>query len=219
MNALPNANKDHQRTGLTSFALPKAVSSKTGVSVEYVYSPDKYWYVFRATRDRQQRANDAIVESGSYVYLARGWKLKVVDGKKRKVKMPLFNLIFVYVTSQQADAYIHNTAGLEFLTYYYDHFTVTGGKNPPLVVPEREMMNFIRVTALDNEHVMCVTPEECHFKSEDTVRVIDGPFEGVYGRVARVAGQQRVVIRFLKDSLIATAYIPSAFLVPEKEEQ
>jgi hypothetical protein len=42
--------------------------------------------------------------------------------------------------------------------------------------------------------------------------VIEGLFKGVEGRVARVAGQQRVVISLSGIGLISTAYIPTAFL-------
>ena len=36
--------------------------------------------------------------------------------------------------------------------------------------------------------------KKCRFVSEDFVRVTEGPFEGVVGRVARVARQNRVVV-------------------------
>ena len=42
--------------------------------------------------------------------------------------------------------------------------------------------------------------------------ITDGEFRGVRGRVARLAGQQRVVVDLLGQFLIATAYIPTAFL-------
>jgi transcription antitermination factor NusG len=57
-----------------------------------------------------------------------------------------------------------------------------------------------------------VKPEQCHFKSGELVKVIEGPFKGVEGRVARIAGQQRVVVSLSKIGLISTAYIPTAFL-------
>ena len=46
----------------------------------------------------------------------------------------------------------------------------------------------------------------------ELVKVTDGPFKGVEGRVARVSGQQRVVIALTNIGLISTAYIPTAFL-------
>ena len=87
-----------------------------------------------------------------------------------------------------------------------------GEKNPPLVVPYDSMMNFIRISTTDNRHVKVVSPENCHFKSGDMVRVTDGEFKGVEGRVARVSGQQRVVVEVEGVCLISTAYIPSAFI-------
>ena len=44
------------------------------------------------------------------------------------------------------------------------------------------------------------------------VRVIDGDFKGVVGKVARVCGQQRVVVEIKGVCLVSTAYIPSAFI-------
>lgn len=74
------------------------------------------------------------------------------------------------------------------------------------------MINFIKATSTDSEHVRIVAPEQCHYKSGDLVKVIGGEFEGVMGKVARIAGQQRVVVEVAGVCLVATAYIPSAFL-------
>jgi len=43
-------------------------------------------------------------------------------------------------------------------------------------------------------------------------------FTGVEGRVARVSGQQRVVISLTDVGLISTAYIPTAFLRMKNEK-
>ena len=51
-----------------------------------------------------------------------------------------------------------------------------------------------------------------HYKSGDIVKVIDGEFKGVTGRVARIAGQQRVVVEISGLCLVATAYIPTDFI-------
>lgn len=54
-----------------------------------------------------------------------------------------------------------------------------------------------------------VSSEQCHYKSGDLVKVIGGEFEGVTGKVARIAGQQRVVVEITGLCLVATAYIPT----------
>ena len=85
-------------------------------------------------------------------------------------------------------------------------------KNPPLTVPQSEMENFILATSCGSEHLMFVTKEQCHFRGGEIVRVTDGAFRGVEGRVARVSGQQRVIVSVTNVGLISTAYIPTAFL-------
>lgn len=74
------------------------------------------------------------------------------------------------------------------------------------------MMNFIKTTSTENEHVRLVSSEQCHYKSGDIVKVINGEFEGVIGKVARIAGQQRVVVEVSGLCLVATAYIPKDFI-------
>ena len=60
---------------------------------------------------------------------------------------------------------------------------------------------------------MEVDIKTCHFISDELVRVTAGPFEGITGRVARVARQKRVVIQIKGlQSGLTTAYIPPYFL-------
>ena len=198
---------------------PEAASSKTGVTVAYTPDPEKLWFVFRASYGREDRAFDYLVDDGTYSYIAKRYVEKYVHGKRKRVLETLIpNLLFVYTTKEKADVYVKATPELSFLTYYYNHFQLDSGqKNPPLVIPRREMDNFIRATCSHNEHLLFVEPAQCHYKSGDAVRVVDGLFRGVEGRVARVSGQQRVVLSLSKIGLISTAYIPTAFI--EKVER
>lgn len=120
-----------------------------------------------------------------------------------------------YATREQADKFVRkgpNTAS--FVKYYLDKTLPpeANGKHPPLSVPYNAMINFIKATSTDSEHVRIVTPEQCHYKNGDRVRVIAGDFKGVIGKVARIAGQQRVVVEISRLCLVATAYIPSDFI-------
>ena len=180
--------------------IPEAKSSQTGVSVKYVPTPDKSWYVFRASYGREDRAFDYIVADGTYAYIAKRHVRKFVNGKQKKVLETLIpNLLFVYTTDAKASEYIKNTPPTSFLSYYYNHFRLDENqKNPPLTI--------------QSEHLKLVTESQCHFKGGETVKVIDGMFKGVEGRVARVSGQQRVVLSLSNVGLISTAYIPTAFL-------
>ena len=74
------------------------------------------------------------------------------------------------------------------------------------------MMNFIRLTSIDNEHIMLVDEKQCRYKGGDIVKIVDGDFCGVIGRVVRVAGQQRVAVTVNGLCTVVTAYIPTAFI-------
>lgn len=200
--------------GLSPDAFPEAKSSKTGVSVSYTPSADKRWYVFRASYHREDRASDYMVEDGTYTYIAKKLVEKYVRGKRHRYYETLIpNLVFAYTTAEKAEEYVHDTPPLSFLSYYYNHFEKDGlQRNPPLVVPGDEMDRYVRATSSRNKHLLFVTPSQCHYKSGDMVVVTDGAFQGVEGRVARVAGQQRVVVSLSKIGLVSTAYIPTAFI-------
>ena len=195
-------------------AFPEARSSKTGVSVRYTLAPDKRWYVFRASYGREDKASDYLVEDGTYTYIAKKYIERYVKGKKKRYLQALIpNLLFAYTTEEKADEYVNKTPALSYLTYYYNHFDIDDEqKNPPLTISCEEMARFIHATCNKNKHLLFIDPSRCHYKSGELVKVIDGPFKGVEGRVARVSGQQRVVINITNIGLISTAYIPTAFI-------
>ena len=195
---------------------PEAKSSQTGVSVRYAPDGNSHWYVLRASYGRADKAADYIVENGAYVYIAKRYARKEVNGKPKKVLEPLIpNLLFVYTTENKVEEYVKRTPALSFLTYYYNHFAQDEmGMNPPLIIPVKEMENFIIATCSQNEHLKFVDESQCHYKGGETVKVIEGLFKGVEGRVARVLGQQRVVLSLSSIGLVSTAYIPTAFIRP-----
>lgn len=202
-------------------AIPEAVKTQNGVSVEYAHDPEKQWFVFRASYGREDKASDFLVADGTFTYIAKRDSFKYVRGKRRRVTEKLIpNLLFAYTTKEKAEEYVKQTPELAYLTYYYNHFEQDADqKNPPLTVSTREMDNFILATISRNEHLLFVDPEKCHYKSGDMVMVTDGVFKGVEGKVARVAGQQRVIVSLSKIGLISTAYIPTAFIEKVKNEK
>lgn len=199
---------------LTPDTIPEAISSQTGVSVKYVPTLDKKWFVFRASYGREDKASDYIVEDGTFVYIAKRYVRKTVKGKQKMVLETLIpNLLFVYATEEEAEKYVKETPALAYLTYYYNHFEEDEEKkNPPLIVPSREMENFIIATCNKSEHLKFVDETQCHFKGGELVKITDGSFKGVEGRVARVSGQQCVIVLLTNVGLVSTAYIPTAFI-------
>ncbi len=221
MNALLNAHTPKGRSksphvGLTSNVLPEAQRSQTGVSSDYVQKADHEWFVLRVTYNRTQKACDIISTANVQSYMPMHYIIKKEIGKKKRMLQPLLpNLFFVYATRETVNSIIKKKGEeTSVLKFYLDKTKPLedNGKHPPLTIPFTSMTNFIKATSTDSEHVRIVSAEQCHYKSGDMVKVIDGEFKGVTGRVARIAGQQRVVVEISGLCLVATAYIPNGFL-------
>ena len=227
MNTLSNVNDRRGGTnppydGLTSSVILEVQShqldenSNTGVSSLYVPIENYQWFVLRATYNRVEKDIDTLKKSVAYVYIPKHHVIQNKKGKKKRVLEPLLpNLVFVYSTQSHLEELFRKENDLNHLRFYRDKTKVVSQqdeKHPPVVVPYYEMLNFIRLTSVESEHIKLVEPENCHYKNGDKVLIVDGDFTGVEGRVARVAGQQRVVIEMKGVCIVATAYIPSAFL-------
>ena len=221
MNALINAHTHRGRSrspyvGLTSNVLPEAQRSHTGVSSDYVQKANHEWFVLRVTYNRTQKAYGIISTSDVQSYMPMHYVIKKEIGKKKRILQPLLpNLLFVYATREAVNSIIKKKdEDTPILKYYLDKTKPKeiNGKHPPLTIPFDAMINFIKATSTESDHVRIVSNEQCHYKSGDIVKVIDGEFKGVTGRVARITGQQRVVVEIVGLCMVATAYIPSAFL-------
>ena len=221
MNALLNAHTPKGRSksphvGLTSNVLPEAQRSQTGVSSDYVQKADHEWFVLRVTYNRTQKACDIISTANVQSYMPMHYIIKKEIGKKKRMLQPLLpNLFFVYATRETVNSIIKKKGEeTSVLKFYLDKTKPLedNGKHPPLTIPFTSMTNFIKATSTDSEHVRIVSAEQCHYKSGDMVKVIGGEFKGVTGRVARIAGQQRVVVEISGLCLVATAYIPTDFI-------
>ena len=185
--------------------------SHTDESVEYIPSDDKKWFVLRASYGRENKAQEYFLGDGTFCYVPRRCEHAHKDGITEDVYRNLIpNIIFVYATPEKVDEYVRRTPILSsYLSYYYDHFDIRNGVNPPLTIPRERMENFIRATASMNEHVMMIEPSQCHYRGDEIVKVTDGIFKDVEGRRARVAGQTRVVFNMPGLGLVSTAYVPT----------
>ena len=206
---------DSQRSGLTATAIPEANGSQTGVSVENALSETKQWYVLRVSYGRAEKANELLTAKGMETHLPLHTIYKEVNGKRKKQRIPMLpNFLFVNTTLSVLQSFLKSSPDLSFITFYYDHFNKKpDGKNPPLIVPKESMDNFIKLTSIDDEHILLIDEVNGTYKQGDYVRIIDGPFKGIEGRVTKITGQKRVIVELPGLCSVATAYIPKAFLL------
>ena len=188
-----------------------------GVSVENVPSENKQWFVLRVSYGRIVKAKAFVEAKGLECYVPLRYKEILKQGKKRIITEPLLpSFLFVHASAEQVEALLHDNKVVAnesraLLSYYFDHTIHRQGnpdRNPPLTIRDEVMNNFIRLTSIKNPHIIPVTSNNIQFKLGDNVVVMEGEFKGVHGRVARIAGQQRVVVELFDECLVATAYVP-----------
>ena len=216
--------------GLTSNALPEAQStisaesSQTGVSTKNALLPTKpkalkegdtpHWYALRTTYGREKKAYDYLTAKGITAFYPTTNVVKLIKGKRKNVTVSrLPNIFFAYGTEEQLQEYVYDNVNLPFLRFYYRHIHEGNTiKKTPLVVPDNQMESLKIICAADSDNTFVSLVKVPKFEKGQLVRVTDGAFKGVTGRVARWHGQQRVGV--VVDDLVtmATAYIPSAFL-------
>ena len=211
---LQRGNDNPPNIGFVSDVIPKAIGSNTGVSVRYEHSPNKFWFVLRISYGRVNKAKDLLESRNIEYYLPLHYTMKIIKNKKKRVIEPLIpNILFVYTEQSTLKQMLSRKEFIGLLSYYYNHFERDEfGKNPPLIVDYKKMEQFISLTTIMNEHIKIVDNKACNFKYGDFVRVTDGMFKGIEGRVARVSGQQRVIVELKGLCLVATAYIPTSFI-------
>lgn len=197
--------------------------NKGGVSVENAPSENKQWFVLRVSYGRIIKAKAFVEAKGLECYVPMRYKEIKKQGKKRISTEPLLpSFLFVHATAEQVKTLLNeiNVSSDEsrnLLSYYFNH-TIhcqdNPERNPPLTIRDEAMDNFIRLTSVKNPHIIPVTTEIIQYKLGDMVIVTDGGFKGIRGRVARIAGQQRVVVELLEECFVATAYIPKNAMKP-----
>ena len=216
--------------GLTSNALPEAQStisaesSQTGVSTKNALLPTKpkvqreadipHWYALRTTYGREKKAYDYLTAKGITAFYPTTNVVKLIKGKRKNVTVSrLPNIFFAYGTEEQLKKYVFDNVNLPFLRFYYRHYHEGSKiKKTPLIVPDNQMESLKIICAADADNTFVSLVKVPKFEKGQLVRVIDGKFKGVTGRVARWQGQQRVGVVVDDPVTMVTAYIPSAFL-------
>ena len=216
--------------GLTSNALPEAQStvaaesSQTGVSTKNALLATKpkapreadipHWYALRTTYGREKKAYDYLTARGITAFYPTTNVVKLIKGKRKVVtKSRLPNIFFAYGTEEQLKEYVFDNVNLPFLRFYYRHIHEGNTiKKTPLIVPDNQMDSLKIICAADADNTFVSLVKVPKFEKGQLVRVIDGAFKGVIGRVARWQGQQRIGVVVDDLVTVVTAYVPSAFL-------
>lgn len=214
-DALPEVQKPIAKENLQKGVSTKSVLTPNGTCIIRRKGPeDLHWYALRATYGREKKAYDFLVGMGVEAYYPTIKTVKVVNGKRRIIeesRVP--NIFFARGTWSLMRSLVYDTSELSFLRFYCTKVRkASHAVFDPIVVPDYQIATLRIICGSEADDVIIAPEDIPKFKSGQTVRVVEGAFEGAIGKVARYKGQQRVGIVIADSVTVATTYIPSAFL-------
>jgi len=149
------------------------------------------WFAMRATYHREMAVKSLLDNAGIECYLPTAQSLKLNHGRKVRVITPLVsNLIFVRAAKERLQQFKARVPHLQYMTHR------DGSKNVPIVVPERQMDDFISITASRASQLQFFSPGELNVKQGTRVRLHGGSLDGLEGVFMKVTGRRnrRLVI-------------------------
>lgn len=145
-------------------------------------SENNRWFVLRAYKN-EKKAEEALGgENGLPYFIPKQYAVRVYHGKKTRRLVPVIpGLVFVRAGQQAICDFKKRHNFLQFVMR-------TRNAADYLVVPDKQMADFMRVAGQYETEVAYYAPEELHLEKGTRVRILGGPFDGVEGVFMKVEG-------------------------------
>lgn len=182
----------------------------SGVPKEYPVvnesKTDIYWYALRVTYSRElifkEYLDSEAIENFipmHYEYVSKG------ERRVRKLVPVVHNLVFVRSSRDRINL-MKDVLSLPI------RYIMNKETNRPIIVPERQMRNFIAVAGTNEEQLVYLEPTSVSFRKGQRVRVTGGLFQGVEGEFIRVKNDRRVMVSIQGVMAVATTFIHPSFI-------
>ncbi len=169
-----------------------------------------FWYPMRVTYSRGMKIKSGLDLLGIENYIPMEPKLL---NYQWQLVPAIENLIFIHTTYTELSSLKRSREDFEPLRYMM-HPVQTNGRErmEALIVPDRQMADFIRVSSVHDSQVFYMRNLDYACKPGDHVQVTDGVFAGVKGVIKRVQKNECVVIPIKDVAAVAIQNLPRKFL-------
>lgn len=146
----------------------------------------KHWYVLRAIFHKEEVVRDKLRQKGFRCYVPMCYRIETIQGKKLRRLVPAISeLVFVYATSDAINEFkLHSKETVYWLT------KPMGNKHEKIIVPDKAIDDFIRITQQREQAVTYFRPEEIRLDKGARIRIHGGAFDGVEGVLMKVKGKR-----------------------------
>lgn len=181
-------------------------TTSAGVLRSFHTGREEQWFVLRATYARELKVKAELEERGVRCFVPMIWRKRTTEGHEEKKLVPaVSSLVFVCWTREELDAYIRSFAERRPVNYYWDRTA-----DRPLTVPDKPMQDFITVASSMDEDLIYLTEISEKLREGQVVRVKNGPFKGVEGKIVRIKKSRRVMVELPGSLAIASTFVSPA---------
>ena len=171
-------------------SLPPVVSSLSALPngsvaiVSPVEADEGRWFVLRAYKNEKKAEEVLGGENGLPYFIPKQYAVRVYHGKKTRRLVPVIpGLVFVRASQTAICDFKKRHNFLQFVMR-----TRNTADKDDLVVPDKQMADFMRVAGQYEKDVTYYNPAELQLDKGARVRIIGGPFDGVEGVFMKVEG-------------------------------
>ena len=162
---------------------------------------EKLWYAIRVTYNRELKVKEDLDARGITNFVPMQYRREERHGVMVKRLVPsVHNLIFIHLTPSEMKEY-------KMTTDLPIRYIMNRETRKPIIVPTREMENFIKVAGTYDEKLVYLNPDPGDFSKGERVRIIGGAFAGAEGVFVRVKGDRRVLINVEGLVAVATTFV------------
>lgn len=181
------------------------LSSCSDSPVKTVSAPagKQAWFALRATYSRELKIRTLLEEKGVRAFVPMIWRKIEKNGKQIRTLVPaVSSLCFVCWTRGSLDAFIRSFGDRRPVNYYWDR---TAGR--PLIIPDKAMEDFISVASTMDEDLIYLKEINPKLREGQMVRVKEGPFKGIEGRIVRIRKSRRILVELPGMLAVASTYV------------
>lgn len=164
-------------------------------------SEKSQWFVMRAYKNERLAETLLSREDGLPYFIPKQYALRTYHGKKKRELVPVIpGIVFVYASYREIVAFKKLYNPLQYVMW-----TTAEGKSECLIVPDKQMQDFIKVAGRYQENLTYYMPDEIDAKKGCKVRIHGGVFDGVEGIFVKVKGKRSKRLVVLLEGITAVA--------------
>lgn len=169
----------------------------------------EHWFAMRVTYGREMKVEAAL--AGRFqTYVPKCYKtIQRFGHRKYELTSSINNLIFIHSTEEA----IKNLKKKDKVMAECLRFIIDAITDKPMIIKDKQMEDFIRVSSLPEEQLLLIDIEEGKALHGKRVRIIEGELTGVEGRVMRIQGNKKVVVHLEQLVAIGITFIPPSWLI------